>query len=145
MKINTKYFGTIDIGDEKIIHFDNGIPGFDEYKDFTILYDIDAEERPFFSWLQSVEEKNLAFPVVNPFNVDKEYNPVVEDELLAPLGGITPENTVVLLLATIPSDIKETSVNMKAPLIINYENRKGMQIIVENDKYQIKHKILGKK
>ena len=77
--------------------------------------------------------------------MDKEYNPVVEDELLAPLGGITPENMVVLLLATIPSDIKETSVNMKAPLIINSDNRKGMQIIVENDKYQIKHKILGKK
>ena len=41
MIIDTKYFGTIDIGEEKIIHFDNGLLGFEEYKDYTILYDID--------------------------------------------------------------------------------------------------------
>ena len=48
MKIDTKYFGEIEIGDEKVIHFDNGVLGFEDYKDYTILYDIDAEEEPFF-------------------------------------------------------------------------------------------------
>ena len=45
MRIDTKYFGTIDIGEEKIIHFDNGLLGFEDYKDYTILYDIDEEEK----------------------------------------------------------------------------------------------------
>lgn len=143
MKIDTKYFGTVDIEEEKIIHFENGIPGFEEYKDYTLIYDIGTEEKTFFSWLQSVNEKNLAFPVVNPLNVDENYNPMVEDELLAPLGDITNENMLVLLLATIPQDVKKSSVNMKAPLIINSDNRKGMQIIVENEEYEIKHKIVG--
>lgn len=144
MRIDTKYFGTIDIGEEKIIHFDNGLLGFEEYKDYTILYDIDEEEKPFFSWLQSVDEKGLAFPVVNPLSVDENYNPTVEDELLNSLGDITPENMIVLLLATIPKDVKEASVNMRAPLVINSDNRKGMQIIVENKEYEIKHKIIKK-
>ena len=142
MRIDTKYFGTIDIGEEKIIHFDNGLLGFEDYKDYTILYDIDEEEKPFFSWLQSVDEKGLAFPVVNPLSVDEDYNPTVEDELLNTLGDITPENMIVLLLATIPKDVKEASVNMRAPLVINSDNRKGMQIIVENKEYEIKHKII---
>ena len=144
MRIDTKYFGTIDIGEEKIIHFDNGLLGFEDYKDYTILYDIDEEEKPFFSWLQSVDEKGLAFPVVNTFSVDEDYNPTVEDELLNTLGDITPENMIVLLLATIPKDVKEASVNMRAPLVINSDNRKGMQIIVENKEYEIKHKIIKK-
>lgn len=144
MRIDTKYFGTIDIGEEKIIHFDNGLLGFEDYKDYTILYDIDEEEKPFFSWLQSVDEKGLAFPVVNPLSVDEDYNPTVEDELLNTLGDITPENMIVLLLATIPKDVKEASVNMRAPLVINSDNRKGMQIIVENKEYEIKHKIIKK-
>lgn len=144
MRIDTKYFGTIDIGEEKIIHFDNGLLGFEEYKDYTILYDIDEGEKSFFSWLQSVDEKGLAFPVVNPLSVDEDYNPTVEDELLKSLGDITPENMIVLLLATIPKDVKEASVNMRAPLVINSDNRKGMQIIVENKEYEIKHKIIKK-
>ena len=69
MKIDTKYFGEIEIDDGKIIHFENGIMGFEEYKDFTLLYDSEAEKKPFFSWLQCVTEKSLAFPVVNPLNV----------------------------------------------------------------------------
>lgn len=142
MQIATKYFGNIDIQQEKIIHFDNGLPGFEEYKDFTVLYDIDTEEKPFFSWLQAVDEKNLAFPIVNPFNIDENYNPTVDNQDLAGLGEMTPENTVVFLLATIPQDIKNASVNMKAPIIINIDNRKGMQIIVENSEYEIKHKLI---
>ena len=51
---------------------------------------------------------------------------------------------IVLLLATIPKDVKEASVNMRAPLVINSDNRKGMQIIVENKEYEIKHKIIKK-
>lgn len=142
MIIDTKYFGTIDIGEEKIIHFDNGLLGFEEYKDYTILYDIDEEEKPLFSWLQSVDEKGLAFPVVNPLDVDENYNPTVDDEILNLLGDINEENMIVLLLATIPKDVKEASVNMRAPLVINSDNRKGMQIIVENKEYEIKHKII---
>ena len=142
MKIDTKYFGEIEIDDDKIIHFENGIMGFEEYKDFTLLYDSEAEEKPFFSWLQCVTEKSLAFPVVNPLNVIKDYNPVVEDALLEPLGELKDEDIVLLVFATIPKDVKDASVNMKAPVIVNAANGKAIQVILEKGDYKIKHKII---
>ena len=48
MKIGTKYFGNIEIGEEKIIHFENGVLGFEDYKDYTILYDNEKEKSFFF-------------------------------------------------------------------------------------------------
>ena len=46
MLVKTKHFGEIDLGEDKILHFENGIFGFEEYKTYTILYDSEAEERP---------------------------------------------------------------------------------------------------
>ena len=141
MKIGTKYCGNIEIGEEKIIHFENGVLGFEDYKDYTILYD-NEKEKSFFSWLQSTEESSLAFPIVNPFNVVESYNPQINDDMLELIGGISDEDTVVFLMATIPEDVKQASVNMKAPLIINASSRKGVQVIAEGQEYEIKHKLL---
>lgn len=142
MKIDTKYFGEIEIGDEKIIHFDSGILGFEDYKDYTILYDIEADGKSFFSWLQSVDEKMLSFPIVNPLKVDENYNPTVNDEMLKPIGSYSDEDIAIFLLATIPQDVKETSVNMRAPLIINASTRKGIQLILDGQEYEIRHKLI---
>lgn len=141
MKVNTRYFGEVEIGEEKIIHFENGLFGFEEYKDYTILFDSE-DEGPFFSWLQCVTEQSLAFPIVNPLKVQEDYDPVVEDELLGNLGEIAEEDLLILLLATVPQDVKKTSVNMKAPLVINAGNRQGVQIVAENEDYEIKHYLI---
>lgn len=142
MKINTRYFGEIEVGEEKIIHFEDGLFGFEQYKDYTIIYDVEAEDEPFFSWMQCVTEQSLAFPVVNPLKVSNDYNPIVEDELLKRLGEMKEEDLVVFLLATVPQDVQKTSVNMKAPLVINAGTRQGIQIVAENDDYEIKHYLL---
>lgn len=142
MKVDTRYFGEVEIADEKIIHFEQGIPGFEEYKDYTILYDVEDEGEAFFSWLQCVTEKGLAFPIVNPFKVKEDYDPVVEDALLEEIGECAVEELAVFLMATVPADPKLATVNMKAPLLINTVNRKGMQIIVENEDYEIRHRIM---
>lgn len=143
MKVNSRYFGEVEIEEEKIIHFGQGIPGFEEYKDYTVLYDIEGEGEPFFSWLQCVTEKELAFPIVNPFKVSEDYNPVVEDALLEEIGSCGSEDLAVFLMATVPGDPKKTTVNMKAPLLINTINRRGMQVIVENEEYEIRHRLIG--
>ena len=144
IKVNTRYFGEIMIEEEKVLHFEQGIPGFDEYKDFTILYDSEEDGEPFFSWLQCITEKDLAFPVVNPFRVVEEYSPVVEDALLEGLGEFTEEDLVILLMATVPADAKKATVNMKAPIVINMKNRQAMQVIVENEDYLVKYPLVKK-
>lgn len=142
MRIDTRYFGEVEIEDGKILHFEQGLFGFEEYKDFTVLFDNEGEGEPFFSWLQCVTEKALAFPIVNPFKVRDDYDPVVEEALLEPIGECKAEELLVFLLATVPADPKQTTVNMKAPLIINTVNRQGIQLIVENEDYAIKHRVM---
>lgn len=141
MLIQTKYFGEIDLTDEKIITLEKGLMGFDEFKQYTILYDCEKEEGTNISWFQSVEEPTLALPVINPLIVKEDYNPVVEDELLQALGDINEENLVILITMTVPENLEEMSVNLKAPIIINADTRKGAQIIVENQDYEVKYKI----
>ncbi len=141
MLINTKYFGEIDLDENKIITFEHGIMGFEEYKRYTILYDLEEGDKANVSWLQSLEEPGFALPVINPLSVKSDYNPIVEDEVLNSLGEITDENLVILLTLTVPNDITKMSVNLKAPFIINSDTRKGCQIIAENQDYEVKYNV----
>ncbi|NLJ95905.1 MAG: flagellar assembly protein FliW [Clostridiales bacterium] len=139
MLIKTKHFGEVDLDQDKIIYFENGILGFEDYKKYTILYDNEDGERPDITWLQSIEEPLLAIPIISPFLIIPDYNPTVEDELLKPLGEITPDNLVVLVSITVPRDITQISANLRAPFVINSDTKKGSQIIVEESKYNIKY------
>lgn len=140
MLVKTKFFGEVDLPEEKIIKFERGLIGLPDYKLFTILYDSEKEDGNI-SWLQSCDEPTLALPVIKPWIIDESYNPVVEDELLKELGELSLDNLVILLTMTVPKDIEKMSVNMKAPIIINADTRKGGQIIVENEEYEVKHMI----
>ena len=91
MKISTKYFGDIDIGEEKIIRFENGLLGLEEYKNYTILYDIEAGSESLFSWLQSTDETGLALPIVNPVKIDENYDPPIEDAKLEPIRHLNKD------------------------------------------------------
>ncbi|MDD6208114.1 MAG: flagellar assembly protein FliW [Clostridiales bacterium] len=141
MLVKTKYFGEIDLSEDKIITMENGLMGFEEYKQYTILYNNEGEGQPNISWLQSVEEPALALPVINPFLVKSDYNPVVEDEVLKSLGELNEENLAIFLVLTVPAKPEEVTANLKAPVIINADTRKGCQIIVENKDYVIKYKV----
>ena len=140
MKINTKVFGEVEIADDKIIHFPSGIVGFPELTEFTLLHD---EEKGAGSihWLQSIQELGFAMPVMDPLLVCPDYNPEVDDELLKPLGGLDPEEILVLVTVTVPSDLKKMSVNLRGPVIINAAAKKACQVIVEGEGYQVKYPI----
>lgn len=131
MVITTKVFGEIEIDDAKIITFDGGIIGFPDLKKFTLLYD--SEKAGGIKWLQSLDEPAFAMPVMDPLAVKETYNPVVEDELLKPLGELNPEEILVLVTVTVPKDLTKMSVNLQAPIVLNAENKKGCQIIVDNE------------
>ncbi|MCI5584236.1 MAG: flagellar assembly protein FliW [Lachnospiraceae bacterium] len=138
MKIETRVFGTIEIDDSKIIHFPGGIIGFPEMKDFALLHDEEKGKDVPVRWLQSVQEPQFAMPVMDPLLVSGDYNPEVEDELLKSIGPLTQEETLVLVTVSVPKDLSKMSVNLQAPIIINTENRKAAQVIVNTDIYPIK-------
>ncbi|MDD3239114.1 MAG: flagellar assembly protein FliW [Lachnospira sp.] len=142
MQVETKWFGTVDIEDEKILTFEKGIIGFEDFKKYTILFDSDDGNDAAIMWLQSMEEPSLALPVVKPENIFSEYDPVVEDEIIKNLGSdIQNANLLVLCTLTVPSDLTKMTCNLKAPVIINADTLKGVQLIADNDDYQVRYPI----
>lgn len=141
MLIKTKHFGEIDLDESKVITFNNGILGFEDFKRYTILYDSESEERTPISWLQSLDEVALALPVISPLLVNPDYNPTIKDALVASLGELTEENIIIFVTLTVPSDITKVTSNLKAPIIINTDTKKGCQVVAENPEYEVKHNV----
>ena len=141
MLVNTRYFGEVDLDDDKILTFDEGLIGFESLKRFTLLYDNEGGTENPITWLQSLDEPAVALPVISPFCVMADYNPLVEDEVLLPLGELNEENTAIFLTLTVPSDLTKMTTNLKAPIVINAETKKGCQVIAENPEYVVKYNI----
>lgn len=141
MKIQTKIFGEIEINEDKLIHFGNGIIGFPEMKDYVLLFEEEETSSFSIAWLQSTEEPLLALPVVDPLSVIESYEPIVEDELLTPLGKMEGEEMLVLSVITVPSKLEDMTINLKAPIIVNSGTRKGCQIIAGNTDLEVKYPV----
>lgn len=139
MKIKTKLFGEIEVDEEKVIQFPMGLIGFEEYQQFMMIHS-DADEA-LVMWLQSIEEPNLAFAVVDALEICPDYDPIVEDTLFQKIGEIDDGQLLVLVTMTIPEDVKKATANLKAPVIIHPVTRKGCQVIVENQEYLVRYPI----
>lgn len=141
MEVTTKIFGKVDIADDKIINFPGGIVGFPELNKFALMHDVENPPTGTgLGYLVSLDEPAFAMPVLNPLLIKPDYNPVVEDDLLSGLGEFTSDNTIVLVTVTVPHDIKDMTVNLMAPFIINSDTLNAAQIILDGD-YQIKYPI----
>ena len=141
MVAETKFFGKIDIEDDKIIEFPMGIIGFENLKKFALIYDSEKEKRSKISWLQSMEEPLMVLPVINPIDITEEYTPIIEDGLTKTIGDPADADILILVTMSIPSDITKMTANLKAPIIINTVNRQAMQVIAENEDYLIKYNV----
>lgn len=141
MKINTRVFGEVDIEESKILTFPGGIVGFPDMTRFTLIHDEEKGTKSI-KWMQSVDEPTFAMPVMDPLLVLDSYNPVVDDELLVPIGDLSGENMLVLVTVSIPKgDLPNMTANMKGPIVINTDTRKAVQVIADGDAYSVKYPI----
>ncbi len=141
MKAVTRLFGEIEIEDNKIIRLEKGMIGFPELVNFALIFNEEKDVKDTaIMWLQSMDDADIAFPVMIPNYVKEDYNPTVNDEILLPLGELNDENTYILVTVTVPKQVEDFSVNLKAPIVINTDNRRGVQLIVEDD-YPVKYKV----
>lgn len=140
MIINTKHFGEIEVEEGNILFFNEGVLGFENVKKYFLINDKD-EDSPF-KWLQSADQPNLAFVVINPFSIKKDYDIKLEKEIVEALEIEKEEDVLVLSIVVVPEDISKISMNLKAPLIINTERKKGLQLVLDTDSYNVRHYIL---
>ena len=127
--IRTLHFGEVEVPQQNIIHFDEGILGFDELREFVI---ISEEETEPFKWLISMEEPNIGFPIVDPWILLQSYSPGKKFQL---------EEEAIFSIITLANKDKVMTANLKAPIVINIKENKGRQVILPNEKYSATYEV----
>ncbi|GGB55336.1 flagellar assembly protein FliW [Virgibacillus dakarensis] len=135
MKIQTKYLGELEIDDAKRIQFPAGLPGFGEDKEFVLL---DFPENPVFQLLQSVMTQSVAFVVTTPYNFYQGYTFDLDDSILESLQIENERDVAVFSIVTLSNPFEQSTLNLKAPVILNWKNRQGKQYILNTDEYESK-------
>lgn len=141
MRIKTKYFGEIEITEEMVVEFPNGLLGFAESKKFAIL---DVPQAPGFRFLQDTENTYVSFMMVSPWEFFPDYEAVIEDNELQAIKteAASESDLEVYLIVTIGGSFNESTANLIAPIVINTVDRLGKQFVLHDSKYKTKHKLI---
>lgn len=140
MKIETRDFGIVEIKDNNIITFKQPVYGFEEYTQYVLVTDSNMGNG--ICWLQSIEQKSVCFILMNPLQVCKDYAPVVMQDVLIMLQAAPDDDLDCWVIAVIGETFRQSTVNMKSPIIINHKMNLAMQVILDQD-YPIRMPIFG--
>ncbi|RDZ14136.1 flagellar assembly protein FliW [Priestia megaterium] len=138
MKISTSYHGDIEIDNQQTLTFNQGIPGFLEETEFVILPLPEAEA---FQVLQSIQTKELAFIITDPFQFFLDYDFQLEPHEIEKLQLQQAEDAAVYVLLTMSDSVEKITANLQAPVIINTKQQLAKQVILMNTAYETKHRL----
>lgn len=139
MILKTVHFGDIELEEANVFHFEEGVFGFPHEKKYVVVRNPDPELP--FDWLQSVETPELAFVITDPFFFKKEYEFDVPEAIQESLDIWDPGDVLIYAITVIHADIKISTMNLRAPLILNTRTKLGSQIILENENYPVKFRL----
>jgi flagellar assembly factor FliW len=138
MKIDTLRFGAIEVEESRAITMKGCILGFDHLQRYIILI---QEEKTPLCWLQSLEDGAVAFVVIDPHMIKSDYSPEIDKTHRAFLGISREEDICFLSIVTIRHEPFGVTANLRAPLVINMDQRLGSQIILEDADYPVRYDI----
>ncbi|MGN7469329.1 flagellar assembly protein FliW [Brevibacillus sp. SAFN-007a] len=115
------------------LFFEDGIPGFSHLQFFQLMQE---EESPFFL-IQSTEEKDVGFLVIDPFSFFQGYKFELPALAKEALRVEDPSQIMVFSIVTIRG-YDQATVNLKAPIVVNPFNRMARQVILQDDTYSIR-------
>jgi len=141
MIIKTKFLGEVEIREEDIIIFPDGILGFEDSRQFILL---DIPENEFFKILQDVEREYVSFIVTDPFKFKEDYEMEVQDNELLKINIRKKEQIATINIVTLSDVFEKSTMNLLAPIIMNTENRIGKQYVLSDVSYSTKHPLFGK-
>jgi flagellar assembly factor FliW len=116
---------------DKAFEFPYGLFGFPAAKRFVI------SEIPgggdIFKQMVAQDEEGLVFTLVYPYGLFPDYAPDIPDADLEELGVTELDQVIVMAIANVPAQFRETTANLKAPLVFNLKSRKARQVILTDD------------
>lgn len=138
MIVNTFRFGPLEVPEDKLITMERPILGFEGLTQFCL---IEVDDLLPFVWLQSSDDPNVAFLVVNPIVFFPRYRIEINPKEIAELTVRRVESVETYVIVTVPENPKEISANLQGPILINTENSLAKQLVLVNSEYQVQHPI----
>ncbi len=118
MKWMSRQFGELEYDENMVVHFSEGLFGFEQFKHYIIVHDVDSEP---FRWLVSVEHQDLSFPMLEPGMILPGYQ------------GHLGNDKEIWVLAALKSNVDQSTVNLRSPIVIDRRSYEAQQIILDDD------------
>ena len=138
MELMTKALGKIEVSEDSLLTIPEGLFGFEDYKKYAL---VESEYEPFI-WLQSCDDPNVAFLIVDPFLISTEYETYIDDAALAKIGITKPEDIIIMTIVTVPKDGGHITANFQGPIVINKQNKMCMQAVLNDNRWSTKFDIV---
>jgi len=139
MKFVTARFGEIDFKEKEVILLPKGILGFSQLTRYVIL---EKKEFAPFKWLQSIEDSNVAFVIMDPLQFFPNYKLEINEIELEELNYTNSSDLLTYVIVTVPQDVSLASADLLGPLVINLKKGLAKQAVMPNSPYTTKHYLL---
>lgn len=138
MQIQTKFHGKLTIQPDQTWNFPKGIPGFEDETKFALL---PIEGNDMFQVLQSIQTPTTAFIVANPYTLVVDYSFNVDEPTIDLLSIESEQDVFVLSVISLKEPFESSTINLQAPLIFQATTKKARQMILNDNKFSLRHPI----
>jgi flagellar assembly factor FliW len=137
MKVNTSRFGVVEVADTDVMEFSDGLLGFEHLQRFFI---VDPSDETLILWLQSADQPDIAFPILEPklFKGDYKVRLSANELRTLRIDSTNKKDTLVYCILTIPAEVSAMTANLKAPIVINSSSRQARQVVLQENEYSVK-------
>ncbi|MGB8657268.1 MAG: flagellar assembly protein FliW [Candidatus Zixiibacteriota bacterium] len=139
MKYLTTRFGEIDLKESEVIDFPKGVLGFSQLTRYAIL---EQKESAPFKWLQSLEDPNVAFVIIDPVQFFPNFKLEIHEKEIEELNYASYSDLVTYAIVTVPQDPSLASADLLGPLVVNPKRRLAKQAVMSNSPYTTKHYLM---
>ncbi len=136
MRVETTRFGHLEVDTKDIVTFKEGPLGFENLEKFFI---VDPGDQTLILWMQSVENKSIAFPIIEPKIFRPDYTITLMTSEMNALELETLAEASIYTIITIPQVVTDMSANLKAPIVINNKTKKARQIVLQDNKLEVRY------
>ncbi|MBB4823625.1 flagellar assembly factor FliW [Sporosarcina luteola] len=136
--IQTKFHGPMEMETDQLWNFPKGLPGFENERKFVLL---PIEGNDMFQVLQSVQTPTVAFIVANPYTWATDYTFEIDEPTVELLEIKKEDDIFVLGILSLKQPFEASTINLQAPLIFQLHNRQAKQMILNDNRFTIRHPI----
>lgn len=139
MHVDSTRFGAIEVRDDAVIDFPDGLIGLPGKRYALIAQSPDS---PFY-WLHAVDEPAIAVPVTNPWLFFPDYEVKIGDDDTKRLGLEGPQSVEIFTVVRACSELADFTSNLASPVVVHAEKLLGRQVINEVGGYAVRQPLFS--